>query len=152
MFMRTALIAFCAAALAAAAQASSSCDTSSPAGCNRRAGTVAAQNKAPYAPAAAMLARALAERQSKLGEEHPFTLATANALAVIYKVQGQYGEAELLYLHTLEACERTLGSQHPFTLGTVKGLASLYMAEGRPAEAALLTKRAGLGDPTQYNY
>ena len=58
----------------------------------------------------------------------------------------------MLYLHTLDACERTLGSKHPLTLGTVKGLASLYMVEGRHAEAALLTKRAGLGDPTQYNY
>ena len=43
-----------------------------------------------------------------------------NSLALLYKAQGSYREAEPLYKRSLEASERTLGKEHPFTLATVK--------------------------------
>ena len=58
-----------------------------------------------------MVERALAERRAKLGEEHTFTIATANGLALMYKAQRRYAEAEALYLHSLAICQRTLGDK-----------------------------------------
>ncbi len=147
MFLRTIATLLSVAALSAAAQAANPCDTPGRAGCEGQAANPAARD---VAPAAAMLARALADKQSTLGEEHPRTLATANALATMYKVQGRYTEAEVLYLRSLAVAQRTLGDTHPFTLATIRGLASLYLAQGRLAEAALLHKRAS--DPTQFSY
>ncbi len=147
MFPRTIVTLLSAAALSAAAQASNPCDTPGGAGCKGPAISGAARD---VAPAAAMLARALAEKQSKLGEEHPRTLATANALAMMYKVQGRYTEAEALYLRSLAVSQRMFGDTHPFTLATMRSLASLYSTQGRLAEAALLHKRAI--DPTRFSY
>ncbi len=147
MFLRTVFTLVSAAALSAAAQAASPCGTPGGAGCDRAAAAVAT-----YDAPAKFLAKALAERKRKLGEEHPSTLATANALAVMYKVQGRHDEAEALYLHTLAACQRTLGDRHPLTLGTIKGLASLYKAEGRLAEVALLKKRASGAGAREYSF
>ena len=94
MLARTILTLLTAAALTAAAQAASPGMPSQPA-CD----TSAVTGDTPgYAGAVAMVERALAERRAKLGEEHPFTIATANALALMYKVQRRYAEAEALYL------------------------------------------------------
>lgn len=147
MFLRTIVTLLSAAALTAAAQAANPCDTAGGAGCKGAAVSGAARD---VAPAVAMLARALAEKQRKLGEEHPRTLVTANALAMMYKVQGRYTEAEVLYLRSLAISQRTFGDTHPFTLATMRSLASLYSTQGRLAEAALLHRRAT--DPTQFSY
>lgn len=98
----------------------------------------ATQSVSPYASAEALLKRFLAERESTLGKEHPFTLETLTSLASVYQAQGRYREAEPLYERALEASKRTLGQEHPFTQATARGLASAYKAEGRYAEAELL--------------
>ena len=46
-----------------------------------------------------------------------------NNLAVLYKDQGRYDEAEPLYLETLETRKRVLGDDHPDTLGSMNALA-----------------------------
>ncbi len=148
MFLRTVLTLVSAAALSTAVQAASPCATPGGAGCDRPAATVAGRDRAP----STFLAKVLADRKRSLGEEHPTTITTANALAVMYKVQGRYDEAEALYLNSLAACQRTLGDRHPLTLGTIKGLASLYKAEGRLGEVALLAKRAGAAGTGEYSY
>jgi tetratricopeptide (TPR) repeat protein len=148
MFLRTALTIVSAAALSAAAQAADPCGMPGHAGCDKPAVAAPAH---PYEPSV-LLATALADKQARLGMEHPLTLAAANALAAMYKGLGRYKDAEFLYLRSLGACERTLGLKHSLTIGTLKGLAALYEAEGRQYEAALLYKRAGQAEPAQLNY
>jgi hypothetical protein len=145
MFSRTVLSLLCVAGFCATAQAAGDCDV-----CSLSASATATASAARDHAPSKFLAKALDGRKSKLGEEHPTTIATANALAVLYRVEGRYVEAEALYLNSLAACQRTLGDSHPLTIGTMKGLAALYKAEGRLAEAALLTKRAA--DTKEYSY
>ena len=63
-------------------------------------------------------------------------------LALLYKTQGRYVEAEPLIKRALEASERVLGKEHPDTLRSVNNLAVLYRTQGRYAEAEPLSKRA----------
>ena len=149
MFLRTFLSIVSVAAISAAAQAASPCDTPGATNCDKPALT--ATSTGPYSPAA-KISEALARKQALLGQEHPETIATANALAALYKYLGKYTDAEYLYLNSLAACERTLGRTHALTLGTMKSLAALYEAQGRQNEAALLYKRATQTDTSQLSY
>jgi tetratricopeptide (TPR) repeat protein len=103
---------------------------------------VAEGSASPYAPAGALLARSLEDRERTLGKEHPFTLTTMNSLAAIYTAQGHYREAESLYKRAVEASERTLGKEHSLTQTSLKGLAAVYKAEGRSDEAERLYSQA----------
>jgi tetratricopeptide (TPR) repeat protein len=58
----------------------------------------------------------LEHAEKELGKDHPATIASLNNLALIYKAQGRYGEAEPLYKQVLEALERALGQDRPNTL------------------------------------
>jgi tetratricopeptide (TPR) repeat protein len=112
----------------------------------------ATRDVSSYAPAEALLARALEERERTLGKDDPFTLTTVNSLAAVYTAQGRYRDAELLYKRALEASERTLGKEHSLTQAAIKGLASVYKAEGRYDEAQLLYSRASKsGTQSPYN-
>ncbi len=112
----------------------------------------ATRDVSSYAPAEALLARALEERERTLGKDDPFTLTTVNSLAAVYTAQGRYRDAELLYKRALEASERTLGKEHSLTQAAIKGLASVYKAEGRYDEAQLLYARASkTGAQSPYN-
>ncbi len=174
MFRHAILTILSVAALSAAAHAATPCATLGKAGCQKPAVTVSARsgwsasiqdslaiygnsrqaerNRKAYDRAEALLVRALEIRQRKLGEEHPFTLTTANSLAMVYKAQGRFREAEWLYHRTLEASEHAFGNGHPLTVATIKGLASLYKAQGRHAEASLLCRRTSTAEPAQYRY
>ncbi|MBI1240135.1 tetratricopeptide repeat protein [Umezakia ovalisporum] len=53
-------------------------------------------------------------------------LATSlNNLALLYESQGQYHQAEPLYLQALEICQQVLGDNHPNTITVSKNLAQL---------------------------
>jgi tetratricopeptide (TPR) repeat protein len=67
----------------------------------------------------------LALRRQLLGEEHPDVAASLNNLALLYKSQGRYSEAEPLYIQALDICERRLGANHPNTVTTRDNLAYL---------------------------
>ncbi len=94
-----------------------------------------------------------AERQ--LGPQHPLTLDSINNLALLYRAQGHFGEAEPLYKRSLAGYERVRGPEHPDTLNCVNNLANLYHAQGRYGEAEPLLLRTlagyekifGLEDP-----
>ena len=60
------------------------------------------------------------------GSQHPDTLRSINNLALFYKSQGRYGEAEPLYQQALVESEQVLGLEHPYTLRSVNNLAGLY--------------------------
>jgi hypothetical protein len=77
------------------------------------------------------LVRLLAERQRTLGNDNPLTLATMNALALLYNYEGRYAEAESLYKQALEASERTLGKEHALTASISRNLTTLQTAQDR---------------------
>jgi CHAT domain-containing protein/tetratricopeptide (TPR) repeat protein len=68
-------------------------------------------------------------------ERNPRTLISLSNLALLYKAQGRYGEAEPLYLEALRAQREELGPHHPDTLTSLNNLAILYHAQGRYGEA-----------------
>jgi len=86
-----------------------------------------------------------------LGPEHPDTLISMNDLANVYRDEGQYAQAEVLYSQTLEKRRRVLGPEHPDTLEVLADLASLYQRQGKYAFAethavqALAGRRHSLG-------
>jgi tetratricopeptide (TPR) repeat protein len=76
-----------------------------------------------------------------MGPRHPETLGTVQNLAIVYRNQGRYEEAERLYRRALEGREEKLGPKHPDTLTTVEGLAGVYRSQGRYEEADGLVRR-----------
>ena len=75
-----------------------------------------------------------------LGKEHPSTLTIMHNLAVLYKAQARYQEAEELYKEVLEKQEDILGKEHPSTLNTIHNLAGLYKDQGNYEEAERIYK------------
>jgi hypothetical protein len=51
--------------------------------------------------------------EKALGVEHPDVATSLNKLAGLYRVQGQYAEAEPLYQRSLAIREKALGPEHP---------------------------------------
>ena len=72
----------------------------------------------------------LARRRRDLGEDHPDTLAAANALAVSLRAAGEYQAARELDEDTLARRRRVLGEDHPDTLASASGLAVSLRAVG----------------------
>ena len=48
----------------------------------------------------------------------------------------RFGEAEPLFLETLEISKRVLGEEHPDTLSSMNSLVVLYQRWGKPEKAA----------------
>jgi len=67
---------------------------------------------APAAFAQSSQASGLEGRHRELGEDHPETLESKNDLAVLYKEQSRYDEAEKLLLKALEGRRLRLGDTH----------------------------------------
>jgi CHAT domain-containing protein/Tfp pilus assembly protein PilF len=65
-----------------------------------------------------------------------------NNLAVLYRSQGRYTEAEPLYKQALELTKRTLGENHSDVASSLNNLAVLYQYQGRYTEAEPLYKQA----------
>ena len=59
-------------------------------------------------------------------------------LAVLYKQQERYEEAEELLRKVIEGRRLKLGETHPHTLESMKNLIALYEAWNKPAKAAQL--------------
>jgi Flp pilus assembly protein TadD len=70
-----------------------------------------------------------------LGQEHLWTLASMNSLAVVLDSQGKYAEAEGVHRQALELTEKVLGVEHPWTLSSVNNLALVLRSQGKYAEA-----------------
>ena len=70
-----------------------------------------------------------------LGAQHPDVAASLNNLALLYRAQGRYGEAEPLYQRALAIYEAVLGTQHPYVAASLNNLAEIYRVQGRYGEA-----------------
>jgi tetratricopeptide (TPR) repeat protein len=89
--------------------------------------------------------------QQQLGLEKD--LATSfNNLALLYKYQGRYDQAEPLFLQALELRKRLLGDNHPDVAQSLNNLAVLYASQGHYDQAeplffqALELRKLLLGD------
>jgi tetratricopeptide (TPR) repeat protein len=58
-----------------------------------------------------------------------------NNLAELYRIQGQYPEAEPLYKRSLAIREKAQGADHPDVAESLNNLAELYRAQGQYAAA-----------------
>ena len=65
-----------------------------------------------------------------------------NNLALLYKTQGHYAQAEPLYKRSLKIYEEALGTEHPHVAKGLENLAGLYRATNRDKEAEPLEERA----------
>ncbi|RYP24058.1 hypothetical protein DL765_000786 [Monosporascus sp. GIB2] len=91
-----------------------------------------------YREAEAPFERVVESRKTKLGADHPDTLASMANLAATYRDQGRWEEAEELQAKELEICTKVLGLKHPDTLSSMANLASTYRDQGRWEEAEKL--------------
>jgi tetratricopeptide (TPR) repeat protein len=92
-----------------------------------------------YPDAQRQLEIALNLRQQNAGEENSSTLASMNALALIYMREAKFAESESLYNTVLEKRRRILGIAHPDTLATSSALAALYLNVGKYGRAEQLS-------------
>lgn len=66
---------------------------------------------------------------------------TLSTLALLYRSQGRYTEAEPLFLQALELSKHILGNNHLDVATSLNNLALLYDSQGRYSEAELLHKK-----------
>jgi len=79
-----------------------------------------------------MLHQALHGRQHKLGPDHPACYESMHELAVLYKEQARYEEAEKYLLKAVEGRRLKLGDTHPHTIESLNNLIDLYKAWNKP--------------------
>jgi tetratricopeptide (TPR) repeat protein len=65
-------------------------------------------------------------------------------LAVLYRKQGRYREAEPLYPRGLVILEKTYGEEHPVVAGVLEDWAALLRETGRERQAAEMDARASV--------
>jgi len=95
-----------------------------------------------YPPALPLQKAALETRRRELGDEHPKTLSSLNALATLLETMGRYEEAEARYRTVLDGRRRVLGEEHPLTLASVNNLGLVVSRIGRTKEARALYEQA----------
>jgi CHAT domain-containing protein len=83
-----------------------------------------------------------AEVKAQFGINHPNYATSLNALAVLYKNQARYADAEPLYKRALAIYEKASGPNHPSVAVALNNLALLHETQGRYADAEPLFKRA----------
>ncbi|MCC6678826.1 MAG: serine/threonine protein kinase [Phycisphaerales bacterium] len=95
--------------------------------------------------------QALETRRRVLGELHPDTLVSLNALGILRHSQGKLAEAESIFREAMEKRARVRGAEHPDTLESTDNLGIVLQAAGRLDEAeqtlrkSLGTRRSVLG-------
>ncbi len=107
---------------------------------NRLEQGIAVDRPQEEAKAIAAFQAAIARRESLAD---PTPLATSlSYLAALYRSQGRYGEAEPLFVRSLQIIEQQLGTDHPDTATSLNNLAALYESQGRYSEAEPLYVRS----------
>ncbi len=104
------------------------------------AGT-AAYEQGRYAEAEKSWSAAL-QKAEKFGPQDTRLAQSLNDLAVLYRNQGKYGEAEPLYKRALAIREKSLGPDHPDVARNLENYAELLLKTNRKTEAARLEARA----------
>jgi tetratricopeptide (TPR) repeat protein len=82
--------------------------------------------------------RAVRLQESKLGADHPDTIASYQGLAQLYAAGGRIADAIKLWESILAIRKPKLGPNHPATLASQGALAWAYANAGRAGEAARL--------------
>jgi len=91
-----------------------------------------------YIEAEKMYRKALDFTKGLFGDDHPWTLANINNLAIVLQRQGKNTDAETLQRHLLELNKRVLGDHHPDTLHNINNLAEVLRHQGKYADAETL--------------
>ena len=85
------------------------------------------------------IANVLAIFRKALGEEHAYTAASYEHLALCLQAQDKHAEAEALFSQALAIHRKVLGEAHADTAASYGNLATSLHAQGRYAEAELST-------------
>jgi serine/threonine protein kinase/tetratricopeptide (TPR) repeat protein len=105
-----------------------------------------------YKEARPLQDRALAQRRQALGDDHPDTIASMQAQALLLRLQGEIREAEQHLDDALSRARRVLGEEHPTTLAVLSINGGIFRQVGRLADAeacwreVLEKRRRVLGD------
>lgn len=94
-----------------------------------------------FQSAVELLEKSVATRSSRLGLEHPDTLASLSGLAEAYRREGKYDLALPLYEKALALRKAKLGPDHPDTLASMSGLADGYYSVGEYGLAVALDEQ-----------
>lgn len=92
--------------------------------------------------AIAVAKQALREVENTGGVDPTSVAIAASTLGICHYYNGEYAEAEPLYIRALAIFEKALGPEHPDVVSSVYNLAELYYVLGRYAEAEPLLERA----------
>ena len=87
--------------------------------------------------------RALAISEKARGSEHPAVGTSLNNLALLYKAQGRYAEAEPVQKRALAIREKALGIDHPKTVAIRRDLQTLRQLIGSHHRCARWAIRCG---------
>ncbi len=85
---------------------------------------------------------ALEIQRKILGEGHPRVAISLHNLALLYRQQGRYSQAQDRLMQALSLRERILGPNHPDIAASLNELGSIYRAQGRYIEAEEPLKQA----------
>jgi tetratricopeptide (TPR) repeat protein len=78
----------------------------------------------------------------KFGPDDLRLATSLNNLALLYKIQAKYAEAEPIYQRALGIVEKALGPGHPSLASILNNIADLDRSLGKYAEAEALYQRA----------
>jgi tetratricopeptide (TPR) repeat protein len=95
-----------------------------------------------YAEARAVLERALAIYEQKLGPSHALVAQVLHNLGMNHRATGDLATAEALLQRTVAIIEADLGAEHPHLGYPLAGLAGIALDQGRASEALPLAERA----------
>jgi len=95
-----------------------------------------------YDAALPLQTSALDVRRRVMGDEHPKTLISINAMGRLLEDQGRFDEAMPFYREALDARRRSLGDDHPLTLQSVNNVGLLLQRQGKLEEAELYYRQA----------
>ncbi len=101
------------------------------------------RNQGRWREAETLDVQVMEARKTKLGTDHPATLASMRNLASTFWKRGRWNDAETLDIQVLEMTKAKLGADHPDTLISMASLASTYKDRGRWGEAETLFSTGG---------
>lgn len=105
-------------------------------------GAAALYTKGDYLQALVMAKQALAVAEKTFGAEDRIVGDTLHGVAMLYRAQRQYKEAEPLFRRSLAIREKVLGPDDPELAQSLNMLAELYDSNGQAAQAEAAYKRA----------
>src|SRR5262249_53509204 len=90
-----------------------------------------------------LLEKALAIKRKLLGEDHPDTALSCNAVATNLMAQGKYAQAQVMHEQALAIRRKVLGEDHPLTAASYYNLAGTLSSQDTPAPGPSLRRASG---------